>query len=629
MDFFQAQADAQRRTSIFVVLFIAAVVSIILVIYGIAHFALTFDMRSPFQPKLFAWIAGGVILLVGGGSLHLIMKLRRGGEAVAELLGGRRVQPNSEDPGERRLINVVEEMAIASGVPVPAIFILDREEGINAFAAGHSIHDAAIGITRGALEHLSRDELQGVIAHEFSHILNGDMRLNIRIMGLIYGILLLTVVGRVILEFGASGSRGRRKNDGTAYVVLIGAALILVGYIGVFFGRLIQAAISRQREFLADAAAVQFTRNPAGIAGALKVIGAHAESSRIMAPHAVEAGHFFFANRARSFFGGFFATHPPLVTRIRRIEPSFDGRFDRIPRRIPPRPAPEPAPSGGSGGAGVKDFIEAVGTPTPDHLDHASTLLAAIPEPIRLAARSPADLPALLFALLYHPESAAADRAENAIISFGGEAALERTRSLAEDLHGARTIRFTLLELALPTARELPREEIEKLIDAVDRVTAAGPVSDPFGHVVAQHLARKIGQETKRPAHKVVHNLAPLRAPLEIVLSALAYSGADDEFAARDALAAAVGSLPDDYGEPVLRSRDRTSPTAVRDALDRLAAGSIAVRRQILTCAASVVAADGVIRDEEAELLQAIAAALDCPVPPLVAEPAAARLAAE
>lgn len=333
MDFFESQEVARRSTRRLVALFILAVIGIIIAVYVIIHLLLGIGRAEFFDPILFAIIAGGVLLLVGIGSGYRTLSLRRGGPAVAELLGGRRIALDTLDPDERRLVNVVQEMAIASNVPVPTIYIMDDEEGINAFAAGHTPADAAVAVTRGTLRSLTRDELQGVIAHEFSHILNGDMRLNIRLMGLLFGILLIAVIGQILLRSGAFSRRGGRGGGrgggggGAGQIALIGLALIVVGYIGVFFGRLIQAAVSRQREFLADAAAVQFTRNPAGIGGALlKIRDSTTEGgagSSVENPHAVEAGHFFFASNLRRMAARGFATHPPLVERIRRVDPEL------------------------------------------------------------------------------------------------------------------------------------------------------------------------------------------------------------------------------------------------------------------------------------------------------------------
>jgi Zn-dependent protease with chaperone function len=345
MDFFEAQDVARQRTRYLVVLFIAAVVAIIFVLYAAAHLLVykvaTNEPWVRFDPGLFGLVAAGVLLVVGSGSGFRTMQLRRGGPAVAELLGGRRISQETTDPDERRLVNVVEEMALASNIPVPAIYVLDNEEGINAFAAGHTPEDAAVAVTRGTLQSLSRDELQGVIAHEFSHIFNGDMRLNLRLMGLLFGILLLAVVGRMLLQVGPASMRGGarragggKRGGGDSRVILIGLVLLMVGYIGVLFARLIQAAISRPREDLADAAAVQFTRNPDGLAGALRKIGASREAGgpggRVWNAHAEEAGHFFFANNLTGFAAQLFATHPPLAERIRRIDPSFRGDFDAL-----------------------------------------------------------------------------------------------------------------------------------------------------------------------------------------------------------------------------------------------------------------------------------------------------------
>jgi Zn-dependent protease with chaperone function len=320
MDFFEAQEAARRRTSLLIGLFALAVLAIVAVIYAVLHLAVG-PGAGPVDLVLLVQVAFGVGLLIAVGAGVRTASLRRGGPAVAELLGGRRVASDTSDPAERMLLNVVEEMAIASGTPVPAVYVLDAEDGINAFAAGYTTHDAAVAVTRGGLLSLTRDELQGVMAHEFSHILNGDMRLNIRLIGVLYGILLLAVVGRGIVYAGPRGGRRGGRDGGAGWVVLLGLALLLVGYVGVFFGKLIKAAVSRQREYLADSAAVQFTRNPDGLAGALKKIGAQAQGSRIQDHHAEELSHLFFANGLRSTLFGFLATHPPLEERIRRLDP--------------------------------------------------------------------------------------------------------------------------------------------------------------------------------------------------------------------------------------------------------------------------------------------------------------------
>src|SRR3954462_6162747 len=326
-DFFQRQTDARRNTKWLVVMFTLAVIGIV----GTTMFATALATgatkeqhairgdrfgRKPFpwQPTIMSGVAA--LGLIAGGSLFKIAQLSGGGTVVAERLGGRRVYPNTTDSTERRRLNVVEEMALASGVPVPAVFLLSDERGINAFAAGHSPSDCVIGVTRGCAQQLTRDQLQGVIAHEFSHILNGDMRLDLRLMGVLYGILLMGLTGRELLRWGAYGggrSSDSRRDNGGLYLLAIGLTFMVVGFLGMLFGNLIKAAVSRQREFLADASAVQFTRNPGGIAGALKKIGALAVDSTVHSPEAENASHMFFASGVQSWMFGALDTHPPLV----------------------------------------------------------------------------------------------------------------------------------------------------------------------------------------------------------------------------------------------------------------------------------------------------------------------------
>jgi Zn-dependent protease with chaperone function len=471
VDFFDAQDHARRLSHRLVLLFGLAVASMVAIVYVVAALVLGFVPLEAFlgaevggaapgvaggrvlDPGLLAVVALGMGAVIGGGTAFRTAQLRKGGSAVAELLGGRRVDPSTSDPRERVLVNVVEEMSIASGVPVPAVYVMDREPGINAFAAGHTVDDAAVAVTRGTLETLPRDELQGVVAHEFSHILNGDMRLNVRLMGLLFGILLLAVVGRGLLRGAMWGGGGRSRSSGSgrgsgAQVAALGAVLVLLGYLGVFFGRLIQAAVSRQREFLADAAAVEFTRNADGIAGALKRIGAAAgaggrrspgaggDGSRLQDHHAQEASHLFFADGVGKSLSRLTATHPPLAERIRRIDPRWDGSWEVPPVRGGPaaagtgarrpapgtagfaggtgaaaregRPTPPPAPgpprAGAPAGAPLS-LLESAGAPGPRHMARARDLLARIPDDLRRAARTEEGAVETVLALVLSPES--------------------------------------------------------------------------------------------------------------------------------------------------------------------------------------------------------------------------------
>jgi Zn-dependent protease with chaperone function len=343
-NFFEHQDQARRNTRWLITFMALGVAAMGCSIYALLYFAQAWavtrgELAQPapgVDSELLGLCLGGTLVLVLCASAYRILSLRGGGARVAEMLGGRLISGNPEGVLEQRFVNVVEEMAIASGVPVPQVFVLDDEAGINAFAAGFSVDDAAIAATRGCLEKLSRQELQGVVAHEFSHVLNGDMRLNVRLMGIVFGIVSLAVIGRLMMRIVGNSritsSRGRKNGNGVAAAIfLFGLGIFLIGTLGELFGKLIKAAVSRQREFLADASAVQFTRNPEGIAGALKKIGGYSEGATVTSGAAEEASHLFFGDiHARSFLSGLFGTHPPLSDRISRIDPSWNGTMAEL-----------------------------------------------------------------------------------------------------------------------------------------------------------------------------------------------------------------------------------------------------------------------------------------------------------
>jgi len=647
MDFFQAQESARSRSRTLVLLFAAAVIAIIATIYAVVHVAFGPGLAGTIDWGLLLLVALGTTLLVLAGSTFRTLQLRQGGARVAEMLGGRRVRPDTTDEGERRLVNVVEEMAIASGTPVPAIFVLDREQGINAFAAGYTLDDAAIAVTHGTVAHLNRDELQGVIAHEFSHVLNGDMRLNIRLIGLLFGILLLAVVGRSVLYGGAHGGRGRRDGGG-GQVALLGLALIVVGYIGVVFGRLIQAAVSRQREYLADAAAVQFTRNPDGLAGALKKIGG--AGSRLTNPHAQEASHLFFATGLRGSVIGLLSTHPPLTERIQRIDPSFDGQFPKL------QPADEASLMAGMGGtlaggrtAGLTDdsfavqrdqpkltsversasgaaLMASIGAPRPEHVAYASRLLQSLPDRVREAAHDPDGAGALLLALLLHDDGPAATAQRKAIQDYGGGELRSRVDELSRAIAPlGYSARLPLLDLLLPALRggELSPDQARGLHVTAKTMIAADGRMDVFELALLHVLGRQLGAgEPDRQVSdaSAVHSFPPLRPQIETVLSALAWSGTDPERegAAASAFAAGIASLPSLGPGLALHAPISATIEEVDEALGRLRVATPPIRRRFLEACVRTVAHDGLVDVEEGELLRAVAEALDCPVPPLV-----------
>ena len=431
MDFFEHQERARKSSQRLVLLFALAVAGIVASVYLTVMLFVVIKLNGQlWEPRAFSVIAVAVLAVVGAGSLYKVAQLNGGGAVVARRLGGRHVDPGSTDPLERRVLNVVQEMAIASGTAVPDVYVLDSEPGINAFAAGHGGGDAVIGVTRGAMEKLTRDELQGVMGHEFSHLLNGDMKLNLRLMGVIHGILLIGIIGRVLMH-GGGGGRSRRSKDGGAQIALLGLALFAIGYLGTLFGNLIKAAVSRQREFLADASAVQFTRNPEGISHALAKIGGLAQGSRMASSLAAEASHMFFGDGMVHRISSVMATHPPLPERIVRIDPSFAGRFEAVAEDfIAPPDADEarlgvPALAGAAGLAPVSDGVrkampaqteattsrgrsagpsglDRIGRPGPEHLEPRA-LWESTPEPLRAAAHHADSALALACTLLLAP----------------------------------------------------------------------------------------------------------------------------------------------------------------------------------------------------------------------------------
>lgn len=598
MDFFEHQDKARKSTKILVFYFVIAVACIIASVYiaSLLIFHGTQSQPRPgdpvrelvlWDPELFLYVVLGTLGVVTIGSLYITAALARGGSAVAESLGGRLISPNTPHPDERKLRNVIEEMAIASGVPVPKVYVLDDEEGINAFAAGHSPSDAAIGVTRGCMTLLTRDELQGVIGHEFSHILNGDMRLNLRIMGVIFGIVCLAVIGRVLIY-----SRGGRDRNP---LMLLGFALIVIGGIGVFFGRLIQAALSRQREFLGDASSVQFTRNPAGLSGALQKIGG--AGSRVESAHAGEASHMFFGNGLGNPFLGMLATHPPIEERIRAIDPGWDGKFKHGGRPAvegePSREAVKPSssrfpfppiygmPEGRAVAAGFAANVVQAGTvlpslgrPTPLHLSYAVDLRNSFSEKIRSAARDPLDATALLYAMLLSSNEDLRAKQLTGLAKQTTPGIGETTAALWPEVAPvASRARLPLANLALPALRHLRPDELQQFSQALQWLMESDEQIEIFEFVlqkiVRRHLSRQSG-ETRPPSIRY-HTLKPLMRDCDVVLSALANVSSGNAGEVEKAFRTGAPHLRAKADGPRLLPREECGLSQLDTALDRLA----------------------------------------------------------
>jgi Zn-dependent protease with chaperone function len=654
MDFFARQEKARKKTKWLVIYFILAVVAMIIAIYitallifsGVQSHRHYYNEEQPqfalWNPQLFLGVALGTLAVILIGSSYKTMALASGGSAVSEMMGARLVSPNTNDPDERKLLNVVEEMAIASGVPVPQVYVMDDEDGINAFAAGHKPGDATITVTRGCMKILSRDELQGVVGHEFSHILNGDMRLNLRLMGIIFGILCLAIIGRVLLQT-RGGGRGRGQNP----LPLLGLVLLLIGYIGVFFGRLIQAAVSRQREFLADASSVQFTRNPEGITGALKKIGGLGETgSRLGHAHAEELSHMFFGNGVSEPFIGLLETHPPLAERIRVFDPNFDGKFPSVRydgRDQPPEEISEskrqPMPNlfgtmvGGailaSGDAEKPPVIRSrsvmpnLGNPTPLHLKYAGQLRDSLPETIKATAREPLDAVALIYAMLLSSDPTLRNTQLAELAKRVPQPIYEKTTALFPDVSKAAAhTHLPVINLALGALRHLNAGQFEQFSQTLQWLIESNGEIELFEFVLQKIVLRNLAPQFSKVRPPVVqyYSLKPLLPDCAVVLSALANVSSSDAVEIQKAFATGTPYLRSPDGDLTLLPGAQCGVNQVDTALSRLAQAVTTIRKNLIEACIHTVAADGVIQESEAELLRAIADTLDCPIPPFLVD---------
>ncbi|MBS0382860.1 MAG: M48 family metallopeptidase [Proteobacteria bacterium] len=669
MDFFAQQAKVRRSSRTLVWLFGLAVLAIVVAVDLVCAFVLGVGLR----PAPLLGIAVAVVAVIGLCSAYRIASLSGGGAAVAREMNAVEVPANTSNPQWQRLRNVIEEIAIASGVPVPEIYVMQNEAGINAFAAGYTPNDAAVCVTQGCLDKLNRDELQGVIAHEFSHVLNGDMRMNIRLMGLLFGIMAIWVIGRFLMWGGYFGvgdgdsSSGRRRG-GSGQVALAGIALLVIGSIGVFFGRLIQAAVSRSRESLADASAVQFTRQTSGIAGALKKIAVFEEGSALQSARRDEVRHMLFGDAEAS---SWFATHPPIIERIKVLEPGFkpeeldayvkqwlaaggdpntielhadlhpwekaardfavaDGDVAAPLPGFPKTAAGAAKPIGGIVPArGAELAITAigvatqVGSPGTDDYQAAAQLHTQIPPALAAAAHDPRGALAVLFALAIsdHPVLQAQ---QVAVVAQGFDAALaDATGHLVAqmtDLHPM--LRLPLAQLAFPALKRRPRPEVDRFVKTLDALTHVDGRVDLDEYCLAKLVQAQVvaALDPSASFQPGTLKLANAQDELRDLVALVAHFGNDDDDTARRAFQTAMQAallnatvmyaLPEDWQAAL----DRALAT-----LARLTPEGKQLTVQALTRA---IAVDGKVTVAESELLRVACAVLGCPLPPLLSDAA-------
>ena len=641
-DFFERQSAARRSTKWLVVMFSLGVVGLVggtVLIAAAAVAQVEFYQDAIGQDAVASEriaipaLAGlAALMLILLGSWYKISQLSGGGTVVAERLGGRRVYPNTTDPIERRLLNVVEEMALASGVPVPPVYLLAEEQGVNAFAAGYSPSDAVVAVTRGTAEQLSRDELQGVVAHEFSHVLNGDMRLNIRLIGVLHGILLLGLIGRVVLRGAAGSGRSRSGRDGGgAYLLAIGLAMVVLGYLGTLMGSLIKAAVSRQREYLADASAVQFTRNPSGLAGALKRIGSLVMGSKLQAVNASEASHMLFATGVWEGFTSLTATHPPLRKRILAIDPNWDGKFPAANATPAGIAETSGAVSGLVGDVGphaeisagvpvnvVQQSANQVGEPIEAHRVYAAELIHELPPEIAEAVHEPFGARAVIFALLLDRDREIQEQQLAVLRAEADAAVYELTLKLILPVQELDVrARLPLVDMSLPALRAMSPSQYGRFSACFAELVGADQRIGLFEWSLHRILMRHLRPQYEKTASPRVayYGLQRMGSACSTLLSTLAHAD-NQRDEAPAAFARGKECLPGVAVE-LLDPQDCGLGPLSR-ALDELARVAVKQRRKVVEACAACICADRDVSVAEAELYRGICDMLDCPMPPLL-----------
>ncbi|MBK8477624.1 MAG: M48 family metalloprotease [Opitutaceae bacterium] len=630
MDFFEQQAATRRRSTRLLLLFALAVTAF-LILLGVLPSLLLAGWSLCFGPgwhwrwdwSVFGLVSGSAGFCFAAGAAIEWLNLADGGAALASRIGAEPLPPDSVDPAARRLLNIVEEMAIASGHAAPRLFVLRHESAINALSAGHEPRDAALIVTRGCLDRLTRDELQGVVAHEFSHLLHGDTSLDTRLTALLAGLLFIPELGRDLLRAGWTEHTDPRTHHPvsgpTPLLVLAPLALVLlgVGLGGFLLARALQSAVARQRELLADASAVQFTRLPAGLAGALGKIAASPDEQLTGAAGAAKLGHLYFATSRRSLLLDWFSTHPPLAARLTALAGRSAGA--ESPNRDTSTATRRRALPGFSTlREELGSYVDSPSAPSAAHLGYSQRLLAELPPSLVSAAREPNGAPAVVLGLLlaadpaFHP-------AQLELVRHGVGPEVARTLVTLTDAFASvpRAQRLPLLGLALPVLHALPASSAKKLVSTAHALAAHDDEIHLFEFALLKALERHLAPPPAARAfgHTSIDNFA---GPIGILLSACARTDAADAAAAARSFAAGAALFSGIPQLLELAPPARCGLDSISAALDRLAAAPVAHRRVLLAACARAASSDRRVTLDEAELLRAIADALDCPIPPLV-----------
>lgn len=651
MNFFDHQEKARKKTFRLVLYFIVAIVLIILAIDVIVVTAIVYTNPEYYftsfthdqsqgiliQDRVLSlaivtstFVIPGVLIVILTGTLFKMLAIRNGGISVAEMVNAKPIEVTTKDPLEKRFVNVVEEMSIASGIAIPKLYVMEDEMAINAFVAGFKPADTVMVVTKGALNTLNRDELQGVVGHEFSHIFNSDMQINLKLIGILGGLLVLGQTGYFILRIFRGNSRSNSKSDGRVMIIVmaIGVGLLVVGYIGLFFGRLIKAAISRQRELLADASSVAYTRNPQGLVNALQRIELSATGTQLNSKNSEDISHLCFCPSLSVMFSNLLATHPPLKERIRLIDPK--GQYairkktevaPKVTSPLPPTPEPAIKPFdmmatvavlGATAGANTTDVIKSIGNPTETNILVAKEMLAQIPENILTIAHQPEHVILLIYALVLLPT----DGSENLIKVLKQYLSQEEAENVltlqSQILTLPKTMQLPLLEISLPTFKSISLEEKQKALQAIENILSLKN-EGLFQFALHAIISKAVNTQPNKAKYQ---DFKPVLNDITVLLILVITSGHDDPQKITYCYEKSLKYFTDrSIPQPGVSNFD---PVQLQLILSRLNQLAPFCKEKLLKACLECISDDNIIHIQEAELVRAIAACLDCPIPPIV-----------
>lgn len=617
MDFFGHQEKAKTKTFWLFLLFILGLITLSVITTYAINRILLFTLEKKYHPVSLAQVLVPFVAIIFLVTLYKYYTLRGGGKAVAVSLGGRLIDKKAANYKEKQLLNIIEEMAIAASLPVPPVYILDNELNINAFAAGFTINDAVIGVTSGTLLYLTRDELQAVIGHEFSHILNGDMRLSLRFTSLLYGFLYLTQIAklllRIISESRASEISDKRVAGFIFAAFFICCLLVVAGWLGQLWARIMQAAINRQREFLADASSVQFTRHGPALASALKKIGGNAGGSTLEVDSARIYNHLFFGQSDTNLF----ATHPSLEERIKRIEPRWNGKYitpiidQEALKEITQNPTQGIYKKALVGSMLINAAINANKEAIP-YVKPVTLLNTKVTEEKQALAKleeicqEPMDACYFIFALLLDKDPTISIK----------QLAIIKKNQLVIDYQQTLAIvpinqHLDFIEKAIPTLKQLSEKQYKDFQKIMMHFINADSVISLFEWLIYQLIIHQVGAQYNKNLAKPAKytQIKQVKQPIQTLLSAVAWLSSSDETIKR-----AFGLGANIMGLYTIHLEEKQNIANLTTSLKELQNANEAIKKKFLKGVARAIELDKLTSPEEVMFLHTLSLCLDCPV---------------